>query len=82
MSRWFIFSQYSDPYKPKEISNKPYNNNQTIEALPTGETNNNTFEGNEQRHDEVEIESREADTVFGVDKDGKRPFITIFDGHK
>ena len=79
MGRWFIVSQDNDSYKPNEISNKPYNNNQTIEALPTGEINNNTFEGNEQRHDEVEIESREVDTVFGVDKDGKRPYFTISD---
>ena len=77
MSRWLI--KANDSYRLNDISDKPYNDNQTIEPLPTGEVNNNTFEGNEQRHDEVEIESREADTVFGVDKDGERPHITIFD---
>ena len=35
MGRWFIVSQDNDSYKPNEISNKPYNNNQTIEALPS-----------------------------------------------
>lgn len=82
MSRWLITSQYNDSYRLDNTSNKPYNSNQTIEPLPTGEVGNNTFEGNEQRHDEVEIESREADTVFGVDKDGYKPFKTISDGHK
>lgn len=80
MGRWLI--KANDSYRLNDSSNKPYNSNQIIEPLPTGEVNNNTFEGNEQRHDEVEIESREADTVFGVDKDGERSHITIFDGHK
>lgn len=82
MSRWLVTSYINDSFRPNKSSNKPYNSNQTIDALSTGEVDNNTFEGNEKRHDDVEIESREADTVFGVEEDEYKPFKTISDGYK
>lgn len=60
----------------------PDSTNDYINSGEVAEVYPDSLERAEKAHEEVEIESRKADTVFGVDKDGKRPFITIFDGHK
>ena len=76
MSRWLITSQYNDSYRLDNTSNKPYNADQIIKALPTGELNNNTFEGNEE---DWKIEQKKNS---GVSKDEQRPYVTISNGPK
>lgn len=49
MSRWLIFSEVNKSNEIDNSSNKSLEDNQVMEALPTGELNNNTFEGNENK---------------------------------
>lgn len=49
MSRWLIISEINKPNEIDNSSNKSLEGNQIMEALPTGELNNNTFEGNENK---------------------------------
>lgn len=47
MSRWLIFSEVNKSNEIDNSSNKNLEDNQVMEALPTGELGNGTFEGNE-----------------------------------
>ena len=47
MSRWLIFSEVNKSNEIDNSSNKSLEDNQVMEALPTGELGNGTFEGNE-----------------------------------
>lgn len=76
MSRWLVFSQNNDSYRLDNTSSKPYNADQIIEALPTGELNNNTFEGKEE---DWKLEQRKNDE--GANNE-QRPYITISNGSK
>lgn len=49
MSRWLIISEINKSNEIDNSSNKSLEDNQVMEALPTGELNNNTFEGNENK---------------------------------
>lgn len=81
MSRWLLatvkinYDGTGSKLNP-EITNNYINEGDVVEVKP------DSFESNEEKHDEVEVRSREADTVFGVDKNEQRPIITIFNGPK
>lgn len=49
MSRWLITSEINKPNEIDNGSNKSLEDSQVMEALPTGELGNGTFEGNENR---------------------------------
>ena len=77
MSRWLIKATDNDPNRIDLTTNKSIScNGDVVEVKP------DSFESNEEKHNEVEVRSREADTVFGVDKNEQRPIITIFNGPK
>lgn len=49
MSRWLITSEINKSNEIDNNSNKSLEDNQVMEALPTGELGNGTFEGNENK---------------------------------
>lgn len=78
MSRWFIKSTINDGNRCHPGSNESYEESykQSEEIEP------NRFEKEENEWEKNFNENRNTNGVIGVDKDGKGPFITIFDGHK
>lgn len=58
MSRWLIKADINKSNEIDNNSNKSLEDNQVMEALPTGELGNGTFEGNENKWKEEQEKNK------------------------